>query len=99
MELSFDRFKLSPGDGSIRCLSNSLQVYDGDYKSGDSLGIYCDSAAPEPLKSSGRYMRVGFISEWGYEATYPGFKATFKAVDKESKLSLRVGMNPYHFQK
>ena len=97
MELSFDRFKLRPElDESVGCLHNSLQVYDGDYKSGDSLGIYCDSAVPELLKSSGRFMRVGFISETGYDAKWPGFKATFKAVDKQSKSSFRVGMKPHH---
>jgi len=85
VELSFDRFNLIPEGESIGCLYNSVQVYDGDYKSGDSLGIYCDDAVPEPLKSSGRYMWVRFISELGYDSQYRGFKATFNAVDKQVK--------------
>ena len=85
MELTFDRFNLRPEGESIGCLYNSLHVYDGDYKSGDSLGIYCDHEVPEPLKSSGRYMWVRFISELGYDSKYPGFKATFNAVDKQVK--------------
>ena len=111
MELTFDRFKLHPGYGSS-CLSDSLQVYDGDYKSGVSMGIYCDHAVPESLNSSGRYMRVRFISENGYDSNYPGFKATFNAVDKRSKFKVfksryffviycfcqKVGMIPYHSQ-
>ena len=88
MELSFDRFKLDPG--YVLCLSDSLQVYDGDYKSGDSLGIYCDDAVPESLKSSGRYLWVRFISERGYNSNYPGFKARFNAVDKQVKSELKV---------
>ena len=82
VELTFDRFKLHPGYGSS-CLSDSLQVYDGDYKSGVSMGIYCGHAVPESLNSSGRYMTVRFISENGYDSNYPGFKATFNAVDNK----------------
>ena len=85
VELSFDRFNLIPEGESIGCLYNSVQVYDGDYKSGDSLGIYCDDAVPEPLKSSGRYIWVRFISEVGYDSQYLEFKATFNAVDKQVK--------------
>lgn len=88
VELSFDRFKLYYRDRTKGCFQNSLQVYDGKYTIGDSLGIYCDHVVPEPLKSSGRYMLVRFISETGYSAHHPGFKATFNAVDKHSKLKV-----------
>ena len=90
VELSFDRFQLYPSDPSVECLHNSLQVYDGElrYTKGDSLGTYCDHVVPEPLKSSGRYMWVRFISEIGYDEKNPGFKATFKAVDEKSKLKV-----------
>lgn len=84
VELKVDRFKLPPKHPSLECLYNSFQVYDG--KDGESLGTYCGDVVPEPLKSSGRYMRVRFTSDTEYQAQYPGFKATFNAVDKRSKL-------------
>ena len=88
MELSFNRFKLPPKHPSSECFYSSLQVYDGKY--GESLGTYCDDIVPEPLKSSGRYMRVRFTSDTKYQSQYPGFKATFNAasVDKQSKLKV-----------
>ena len=110
MELSFDRFKLPPKHPSLDCFYNSLQVYDGN--DDESLGTYCDDVVPEPLKSSGRYMRVRFTSDTEYQAQYQGFKATFNAVDKRSKFKVfksryffviycfcqKVGMIPYHSQ-
>ena len=85
VELSFESFQLLPRNQWEACYSNSLEVYDGNSKSGDSLGIYCDLVVPKAMKSSSRYMRVRFISKTGYFRLYPGFKATFKAVDKQSK--------------
>ena len=86
VELSFDRFKLPPKHPSLECFYNSLQVYDG--KDNESLGIYCDDVVPEPLRSSGRYMRVRFTSDTEYQTQYPGFKATFTAVDKRSRFKV-----------
>ena len=82
VELNFERFQFFPRDQMKECSSNSLEVFDG---SGDSLGIYCDLVVPEPMKSSSRYMRVRFISNSGYFRLYPGFQATFNAVDKQSE--------------
>jgi len=84
VELSFDRFKLPPKHPSLECVHNSLKVFDGEY-SGEPLGTYCDDVVPEPLKSSGRFMRVRFKSGTEYQAQYPGFQATFNAVDKRSR--------------
>ena len=82
VELNFERFQFFPRDQMKACSGNSLEVFDG---SGDSLGIYCDLVVPEPMKSSSRYMRVRFISNAGYFRLYPGFQATFNAVDKQSE--------------
>lgn len=88
VELSFERFQLHPRDQRKKCYSNSLEVFDGKYESGDSLGVYCDIVVPEPMKSSSRYMRVRFISTIRYFRLYPGFQATFTAVDKQSKFKV-----------
>lgn len=90
VELSFDRFRLPPKHPSLECFYNSLQVFDGKYN-GEPLGTYCDDIVPEPLKSSGRYMRVRFTSNTEYRAQYPGFKATFNAVNKRNVLAIILG--------
>ena len=88
MELSFERFQLFPRNRWEECYRNSLEVYDGNSKSGDSLGIYCDLVVPKAMKSSSRYMRVRFTSKGDYFSLYSGFKATFNAVDKQSKCKM-----------
>ena len=88
VEISFERFQLLPRDQWKACSGSSLEVYDGKYGSGDSMGTYCDIVVPEPMTSSSRYMQVRFTSTTRYFRLYPGFQATFSAVDQQSKLGL-----------
>lgn len=82
VELSFDTFHLQ---SSERCYNDYVQVYDGDsYSTRVSLGKFCGTSIPSNLSSTANKMVVTFRSDPTVSFTvglWPGFKATFKAVD------------------
>ena len=84
MKLSFKRFRLEHITIS-GCTRDYVEVLDGSNSYSESKGRYCGLTIPKDIRSSGRYMRVRFISDWLY-SHYEGFKAKFVAEDKNSKL-------------
>ncbi len=86
MKLTFDRFDLDVG--SSEGCDDYVQVHDGRSEESDTIKSWCGSTIPAPVKSSGRYMRVRFQADHEFNKPHRGFKATFKAVDKSSKLKL-----------
>ena len=53
----------------------------------NSKGKFCGYTKPEDIRSSGRYMWVRFRADHLTYSIYKGFKATFTAEDKPSKLN------------
>lgn len=86
MELSFEKFELDVR-GAEGC-DDYVQVHDGRSMESDTIGSYCGHTIPAPVKSSSQYMRVRFQADSVYNKPHRGFKATFKAVDKSSKLDM-----------
>ena len=84
MKLRFDRFELEPSFGS-RCTADYVEILDGKSSYSKSKGKFCGFTTPEDIRSSGRHMRVRFTSDLT-KSHYRGFKATFTAEDKPSKL-------------
>ncbi|KAJ7371401.1 hypothetical protein OS493_025863 [Desmophyllum pertusum] len=89
VKLSFDKFSLEESTTS-GCTRDYVDVLDGNSSFSQSRGRFCGyTELPKDIRSSGRYMRVRFISDWLY-TYYEGFKATFVAEDKT--------ICPYHRQ-
>lgn len=86
MELTFDRFDLDVG--SSEGCDEYVQVYDGRSEESMAIDGGCGSTISAPVKSSGRYMRVRYLADREFNKPHRGFKATFKAVNKYSKLEL-----------
>ena len=84
VQLSFDRFELEPEDAE-GC-NDYVWVQDGKSTESDTLGTYCGHTIPQAVRSRGRYMRVRFQSDNKKNRAHQGFKATFKALNKHSKL-------------
>lgn len=70
--LTFETFDL---ERSEDCEADYVEVYDSINAFGESMGRFCGSTIPEPLKSSGPYMAVRFKTNGS--GRYPGFKANF----------------------
>ena len=83
VKLSFVEFELQPDYGS--CSKDYVEVRDGKESYSENKGTFCGLTTPADILSSGRYMRVSFRSD-SDSSYYDGFKATFTAEKKESKL-------------
>ena len=70
--LTFETFDLEPSEA---CGADYVEVYDSMNAFGESMGRFCGSTIPEPLKSSGRYMVVRFKTNGS--GRYSGFKAYY----------------------
>ena len=85
MKLKFDKLDLKSSSGS-KCTTDYVEVLDGDRSNDESKGKFCGDKKPEDIRSSGRYMWVRFRTD-PYNSKYEGFKATYTAEDKTSKLT------------
>lgn len=84
MKLKFDKLDLKPSSGS-QCTTDYVEVLDGKPNTGESKGKFCGDGKPEDIRSSDRYMWVRFRTD-PQNSDYEGFKATYTAADKSSKL-------------
>jgi len=85
VKLSFDRFALKLSSGSS-CRGVYVEILDGKSSYSNSKGRFCGYTTPKDVRSSGRYMWVRFRADLSTNLFYEGFKATFTAEDKPSKL-------------
>ena len=83
VKLTFDDFST---ESNYPCGGNGdfVEVRDGRYSYSRKTGTYCGKSTPSVVRSSDRYMWVKFNSD-SDSATYRGFKAHYKAEDKECK--------------
>lgn len=77
VKLSFREFGLEPHQ---ECTYDHIVVFDGDDTNARSLGVFCGSAVPEPITSSGNTMFMVFYSDAsvqrkGFEAEYQSGEA------------------------
>ena len=84
VKLKFDKLDLKPSYGS-ECTVDYVEVFDGKQSDGESKGKFCGDSKPEDILSSGRYMWVRFRTD-PQNSNCEGFKATYTAEDKSSKL-------------
>lgn len=84
MKLRFDKLDLQSSSGST-CKADYVEVLDGKHSNDESKGKFCGDRKPKDIRSSGRYMWVRFRAS-PHNSYYEGFKATFTAEDKSSKL-------------
>ena len=84
VKLKFDKLDLKQSSGSA-CTADYGEVIDGSRSNDESKGKFCGDRKPEDIRSSGRYMWVRFRQD-SHNSNYEGFKATYKAEDKSSKL-------------
>lgn len=88
VKLSFDEFYLKPKYQSL--CEDYVKVQDGKESYSESKGTFCGLSTPKDIRSSRRYMRVTFHSGSDSLQSRTGFKATFTAEEKESKLLIFV---------
>ena len=87
MKLSFDRFDLGLDGCNSENIKDYVEVLDGKELDSESKGKFCDRTIPPVIRSSGRHMRVVFVSD-SYGPFYTGFKATYTAVEKKGEFEM-----------
>lgn len=75
VKLSFREFGLEPHQ---ECTYDHIVVFDGDDTNARSLGVFCGSAVPEPITSSGNTMFMVFYSDASVQRK--GFEAEYQSV-------------------
>ena len=85
VKLIFKRFQLDVNN--MGPCGDYVEVLDGKHISSKRLGKYCGDAEERPgtFRSSGRHMRVNFLSDSNDLERYKGFEATFNSVDERRK--------------
>lgn len=56
-------FELEKDSSDPRCQYDSLKFYDGSSSANPLLGLYCGTARPDVIYSTGRYLHVKFHTD------------------------------------
>lgn len=84
VELTFDAFSTENRHHSCDADSDYVEVRDGKHPYSDTIQSSCGAEIPAAVYSHDRYLSVQFVSN-SNSHTSGGFKAHYRAVDKECK--------------